>query len=56
MFLTDEEELHVVEGKSGELDVRVVFPPVGVGLQRHAETTVVRQVLPQGEVTVHLRV
>ena len=52
--IADEEELHVVEGKGGKLDVRVVSPPVGVGLQRHAETTVVRQVLPQGEVAVHL--
>ena len=56
MFLTDEEELHVVEGEGGKPDVRVVFPPVSVGLQRHAETPVVRQVLAQGEVAVHLSV
>ena len=54
IVLTDEEELHVVEGKGGKLDVRVVLPPVGVGLQRHAQSTVVSQVLPQGEVAVHL--
>ena len=55
MFIfTDEEELHVVEGESGEPDVPVVFPPVVVGLQRHAQAPVVGQVLPQCEVAVHL--
>ena len=53
---TEKEELHVIEGKGGEPDVHVGPPPRGVGLQGHAQPAVVRQVLPQGEVPVHLRV
>ena len=30
-----------------------MFPPASVGLQSHAEATVISEVLPQGEVTIH---
>ena len=52
--VAQEEELHVIEGESGEPHVPVGPPPGGVGLQGHAQATMVRHVLAQSQISINI--
>ena len=52
--VTQEEELHVIEGEGGEPDVPVGPPPGVVGLQGHAQAPVVSHVLAKSQISINI--